>query len=289
MTLRRAAVELPLDERRVQRPADVLGDDVAEDRTSPVSGSTRTWTRWAEVSGARSADRRRRGPRAARSRTPKPSSCSADLGEGQAAAVSLRPDRPSTSSRSPTSISRPARRTPGSSRAAHPSALRCMARPVEYVTTLPPLIGDRGAEAVSAADDRDVVRRRCPVPRRRSSRSRSSPGHVDDTGDDRHAVPSASRRHTAEAGWRPPGQAPTATPTPSPSAVTRAPPERMVGDPARGIRRARARPTPPVGHLVVAGRRVAPAQLDRVDLEACRPARRAAAPARSRLGRARPR
>ena len=50
--LRGAAAHLSLDERGVQRAADVLRDDVAEQLTSPVSRSTRTCERCAATDGA---------------------------------------------------------------------------------------------------------------------------------------------------------------------------------------------------------------------------------------------
>ena len=82
--------------------------------------------------------------------------------------------------------------------------------------TLPPLTGERVAEAVSAATT-ETSSAAMPSP---SAAIVAKPVIVPDMSTTPVTTvtrPSASRRQMAEAGWRPPGHAPTAIPTPSPS------------------------------------------------------------------------
>ena len=133
--------------------------------------------------------------------------------------------------------------------------------------TLPPLIGERGAAAVSAAMT-DTSSAAMPRPSAAIVANPVIVPEMSTTPVTTVTRPSASSRQTAAAGCRLPGQAPTAMPTPSPSGSDAAvAPERMRGDPIEALGEAEPAPRRPVGHLVVGRDEVAAAELDGVDVE----------------------
>ena len=133
--------------------------------------------------------------------------------------------------------------------------------------TLPPLIGERGAAAVSAAMTDTSVGGDAEAFRG----DRRKPGHrprdVDHAG---HDGDPPVGLEPADGGRR----LPAARPGPDRHAHALAirqrrpvAPERMRGDPVEALAEAEAAPRRPVGHLVVGRDEVAAAELDRVDVE----------------------
>ena len=179
-----AAPHLALDEGRVERPPDVLGDHVVED------GHLARLAIDPDVDKVRGARRGqalldRRGValdrRMTRCRSPRAARRSRRLGaRGRAS----RPGwtTPSTISRSDGSISNSWPAYSSSWRRASSAAPRT-ARPAEYVTTLPPLIGETGAPCRVERDDVDALgghaerlggdQRECRIGRRSCRRRRS--------------------------------------------------------------------------------------------------------------------
>ena len=143
---------------------------------------------------------------------------------------------------------------------------RWIARPAEYVTTEPPLIGERGADDVS---DATMLMRLGWMPSVSAAivaKPDATP-LMSTTPVMTVTVPSPSRRHIAAAGSLPPGQTPRERPTPSPAGrFLRSLPQRMVGQ-AAGPPGAEADPRLAVDHRVAGDDGVALAQRDRVDIE----------------------
>ena len=132
--------------------------------------------------------------------------------------------------------------------------------------TLPPLTGERGADAVSAETTETSSADR-PSPSAtivREARSCPDVDHAGDGGDPPVRLePADGRRRLAAAGPRAHRQ-----PDALPFRERRpAAPERVVGEPGEALVEADPAPRRPIGHLVVGGDRVPPPELDRVEPE----------------------
>ena len=234
--------------------------------TSPVSRSTRTWTRCAEVGGARPGGTVPPCPSIGSNAAQKPSSLSAS-----SASVRPRSGRPLRADDAVDDLEVAGRSRGAARRSA--AASRVSPRPLAGRRA-------RGVRDDAAAAHRRA-RRRCRVGRddvdlvggdaERLGGDRREAGHVpamSTTPVTTVKRPSGSSRQIAAAGCRPPGQTPDGDPDALASGQRR--PRRA----RAGARRARralveadAAPRRPVGHLVVGRDEVPPPELERVDAE----------------------
>ena len=235
--------------------------------TAPVSRSTRTWTRWADVSGARTGGTVPPWPSSGSNAEVNPSSDSPIWARVRPrSGVPFGWTTPSTSSRSRTSISSELRRV-GQDLLAQ-RVRGALDRPAGRVGDDAPAAHRRARRGSGVGgDDRHLVGRDAEALRG----DRREPGHrardVDHAGHDGDPSvglePADGRRRLPAARPRPDGET-------DPLAVRQrraVAPERMRGDPVEALAEAESAPRRPVGHLVVRCDEVAAAELDGVDVE----------------------
>ncbi len=268
--LDRAAGHLPLDERRVERPARRPGRRrSASSETSPVSGSTRTCARWAVAVGASCV--------CAVAPWPSTGGC----GDAQVVASSRasdatvrpsdgrvpRPDDPIDDLEVAGSISRSSAAI-ASSRSRASSAAARTAGPTAYVIALALVVGVGGALSVDGDHDAHRLERDAERLGGDRAEDRQAPGEVDDAGHDREGAvglePARRRRRL----HRVAPHAGRERRRPRRAGARRGP---ATGGDARTASRHSARPcrghVTAVDHRVALGGEVVETQLDRVDAE----------------------